>query len=141
MPAILIVDDHAEYLSSVCRLLELHLPGTDVRGAHSASTALRLVQEQAFDLLILDYQLQVTTGTQLLRQLRARAAAVGHPLPPVIMSSSQPDVSLYARTSAVDVFVPKPLLEEHITTIILPLLSSVGVCPARRPLLWSIRRS
>lgn len=140
MPAILIVDDHAEYLSSVCRLLELHLPGSDVRGASNASTAVRLVQEQAFDLLILDYQLQVTTGTQLLRQLRARAAAAGLPLPPVIMSSSQPDVALYARTSGVDTFLPKPLLEEHITTHILPLLSSAGALPARRPLLWSIRR-
>lgn len=141
MPAILIVDDHTEYLRSVCRLLELHMPDTDVRGAQTASLALRLVQEQAFDLLILDYQLQVTTGTQLLRQLRARAAGVGRPLPPVIMSSSQPDVALYARTSGVDAFVPKPLLEEHIKTIILPLLGSAGVGLARRPLLWSIRRS
>lgn len=140
MPAILIVDDHAQYLSSARRLLELHVPGAAVHGAPDGSTALRLVQEQAFDLLILDYQLQVTTGTQLLRQLRARAAAAGRSLPPVILSSSQPDVALYARASGVDTFVPKPLLEEHITSIILPLLSSAGVPMARRPLLWSIRR-
>lgn len=67
MPAILVVDDHAQYLTTVVRMLELSIPQVVIWGAHDGSTALRYVQEQAFDLLILDYQLQTTTGTQLVR--------------------------------------------------------------------------
>lgn len=139
MPAILVVDDHTQYRTTVCRMLELHIPQVCIRSAPNGSTALRLVQDHAFDLLLLDYQLQTMTGTQLVRQLRARAASVGRPLPPIVIMSSQPDVALYARTLGVAAYLPKPLLEEHITTQIMPLLSEAGAVIDRRPLLWSIR--
>jgi CheY-like chemotaxis protein len=139
-PTILVVDDHPLYLTTVCQMLELYIPQVSIRRAANGSTALRLVQEQAFDLLILDYQLQTMTGTDLVRQLRARAAGAGRSLPPVVIMSSQPDVALFARTLGVEAFLPKPLQEEQITTTILPLLSNAGAAMARRPLLWSIRR-
>jgi CheY-like chemotaxis protein len=138
-PTILVVDDHPLYLSTVCQMLELYIPQVSIRRAANGSTALRLVQEQAFDLLILDYQLQTTTGTDLVRQLRARAAGAGRPLPPVVIMSSQPDVAIFARAVGAEAFLPKPLHEEQITTTIVPLLSGGGML-ARRPLLWSVRR-
>jgi CheY-like chemotaxis protein len=139
-PTILVVDDHPLYLSTVCQMLELYLPQVSIRRAANGISALRLVQEQAFDLLILDYQLQTMTGTDLVRQLRARVAGAGRPLPPVILMSSQPDVAVFARAVGAEAYLPKPLHEEHITTTILPLLNGGGALAARRPLLWSIRR-
>jgi CheY-like chemotaxis protein len=140
MPAILIVDDHAHYVQSLCRLLGAHLPTVELHSALDGSAALRLVHEHAFDLLILDYQLPVMTGTQLLRKLRARAASAGRLLPPVVVTSSQPDVGLYARTAGVEAFVPKPMLDEHVTSIIIPLLSRAEADTPRRPPLWNIQR-
>ncbi len=141
MPAsILVVDDHPLYLNTVSQMLEMYIPQVSIRRATNGSTALQLVQEHAFDLLLLDYQLQTMTGTDLVRQLRARAARAGRPLPPVIIMSSQPDVALFARALGVEAFLPKPMAEEQITTTIVPLLNRMGVATARRPLLWSIRR-
>jgi two-component system OmpR family response regulator len=139
-PTILVVDDHPLYLSTVCQMLELHIPQVSIRRASNGSSALRLVQEHAFDLLLLDYQLQTMTGTDLVRQLRARAAGAGRALPPVVIMSSQPDVALFARALGVEAYLPKPMQEEHITTTIVPLLAKAGAAMARRPLLWSIRR-
>lgn len=142
MPAtILVVDDHPHYLASVCQMLELHIPQARISTAADGSTALRLMQQRPFDLLILDYQLQTTTGSDLVRQLRAQAARTGHGLPPVVMMSSSPDVELFARALGVETFLPKPLLEESITDTLIPLLKRAGAdLSARRPLLWSIRR-
>jgi CheY-like chemotaxis protein len=139
-PTLLVVDDHPLYLNTVCEMLELLIPQVSIRRASNGSAALRLVQEQGFDLLLLDYQLQTMTGTDLVRQMRARAAGAGRPLPPVVIMSSQPDVALFARTLGVEAYLPKPMEEAHITTTIMPLLSAAGVVVARRPLLWSIRR-
>lgn len=140
MCTILVVDDHMPYLTAVCRLFECFMPTARIVTALDGSTALRLVHEQRFDLLILDYQLTTITGTQLVRQLRARSAMAGRPLPPIVITSSQPDVALFVRTSKVDGYIPKPMLEEHITTVIKPLLNGVEeLIPVRRPLLWSIR--
>lgn len=140
-PSILVVDDHPHYLATVCRMLELYLPEVRVSSASDGSTALRLIEQQSFDLLILDYQLQTTTGSELVRQLRARSAGAGRPLPPVVMMSSQPDVDVYARALGIEAFLPKPLQQEQISETIIPLLSKVAGLGPRRPLLWSVRRS
>lgn len=54
------------------------------------------------------------------------------------MTSSQPDVALYVRTLGIAAYLPKPMLDEHISTIIMPLLHESRMVTARRPLLWSI---
>jgi DNA-binding response OmpR family regulator len=137
--SILVVDDHHHYLATVCRMLEQQIPQARISAAADGSAALSLIQQQSFDLLILDYQLQTTTGTDLVRQLRARAAGAGRPLPPVVMMSSQPDVAIFARALGIDAFLPKPLLSEQIDATILPLLRRAEANPApRRPLLWRV---
>jgi two-component system, chemotaxis family, chemotaxis protein CheY len=136
---ILVVDDHPHYLATVCKMLVQQIPQVAVSSATDGSAALNLIQQQAFDLLILDYQLQTTTGTDLVRQLRARAAGAGRPLPPVVMMSSQPDVAIFARALGIAAFLAKPLLSEHIETTIIPLLQRPGVdATVRRPLLWRV---
>ena len=141
-PSILVVDDHPGYMATVCQMLALHLPSAQISTAADGSTALRLVQQQPFDLLLLDYQLQTSTGSDLVRQLRARAAGVGRPLPPIVMMSSQPDVALFARTLGVAAFLPKPILGEDISSTIVPLLQQTGAnLSARRPLLWRLQRN
>jgi two-component system, chemotaxis family, chemotaxis protein CheY len=139
MPSILVVDDHPHYLATVCRMLEQQIAQVCVSSASTGSAALNLIQQQSFDLLILDYQLQTTTGSELVRQLRARAAGAGRPLPPVVMMSSQPDVAIFARALGIEAFLPKPLLSENIDDTIVPLLKkSDNDRPPRRPLLWRV---
>lgn len=140
-PTILVVDDHHHYLATVRSMLELYIPQARISTTDNGSTALSLVKQQAFDLLIIDYQLQTTTGTDMVRQLRARSAGAGRPLPPVVMMSSQPDAALFAQTLGVEAFLPKPLLGEHITSTLIPLLERFGArLNRRRPLLWAIRQ-
>lgn len=140
-PIILVVDDHPHYLATVSRMLELHLPQAQICTAADGSSALRMIAQQPFDLLLLDYQLQTTTGSELVRQLRARAAGAGRPLPPVVLMSTQPDVAIFARALGVAAFLPKPLLPEDIDGTLAPLLERLAAePPGTRPLLWRVGR-
>ncbi len=119
---ILIVDDNQHYLSSLCRMIELCLPGSAVVTASDGSSGLRLAGDQRFDLIMVDYQLQTLRGSDVIRQMRARAESASATLPPIVLMSSQPDAAVFARTLGVAAFLPKPILSEAIETIIVPLV-------------------
>lgn len=125
MPArILLIDDNRHYLSSLRQMLELCLPGAAVATASDGSSGLRLAGEQRFDLIMVDYHLQTLRGSDVIRQLRARAERAGAALPPVVLMSSEPDVAVFARTLGVAAFLPKPVLAEAIEATIAPLLAA-----------------
>lgn len=125
MPArILLIDDNQHYLSSLGQMLELCLPGAAVVAASDGSSGLRLAGEQRFDLIMVDYHLQTLRGSDVIRQLRARAERAGAALPPVVLMSSEPDVAVFARTLGVAAFLPKPVLADAIEGTIAPLLAA-----------------
>lgn len=65
---ILAVDDEQAILNAYCRLLRK--AGYEVQTATSAEKALHLLQEQAYDLILLDLRMPGMGGMELLRPLR-----------------------------------------------------------------------
>lgn len=70
---ILIVDDHADTLSVLSRLLKSE--GHDVCVAGTAQSAMERISAQGFDLLLIDLGLPDLDGRDLLRGARALCAA------------------------------------------------------------------
>jgi CheY-like chemotaxis protein len=140
VPRILVVDDHPHYLAILRQMLEVCIPRARVTTAGDGSSALRLFGQQRFDLILVDYQLQTLSGSDIIRQIRARASADGIPLPPVVLMSSQPDAAVFARTLGVAAFLPKPILSDDIEATIAPLLSRRGTEPLGSGRLWRIQQ-
>jgi DNA-binding NarL/FixJ family response regulator len=88
-PTVLIVDDHDDFRSSACMLLELE--GFDVVGvAADGPSALSAVDALGPDVVLLDVQLPGMDGFEVVRQLQARDEC-----PRIVLISSR-DRSAYA---------------------------------------------
>ena len=106
LPHILIVDDDPDFL----QLMEDALgraPGRyGVTSVTTAAEALAKLQEQSFDLILVDYRLEGRDGLQLIEDLRSVAPAL-----PVIMITGYPMLALRRAAEALDVaaFLIKPV--------------------------------
>ena len=122
MPAnILVVDDHRTFRESFCTLLTICFTPIQIVAVEDAASALRLLQQRPFDVLITDYQLKALSGTLLIRQIKQHTASTGTPLIPMVLMSSNPDIGVFARALGVP-FLPKPIDPETCTTVLGPLL-------------------
>ena len=131
--SILVVDDNQRYRTAFCRLVQLCWPAAQIGEAADASQALAMFPQQAWDLLILDYQLPTISGTDLARHLRTRAQAQGRTLPPLVLMSTQPDAATFARSIGAATFLPKPVDIAALRAALTPLLIAPTV-PQRPPL-------
>jgi two-component system alkaline phosphatase synthesis response regulator PhoP len=105
-PHILIVDDHEQNLE----LLEAYLEEVHARvsKARDGLEALRLVQLDKPDLILLDVMMPRMSGFQLVQKLRAEEATKGVP---VIMVTALGEVSDVARATELGVreYLTKPV--------------------------------
>jgi DNA-binding response OmpR family regulator len=87
---VVIVDDDA----MVVRMLkeDLELEGYDVRCAYEGDMALRLIREGPCNLVVLDVNMPMTNGLQVLYHLRARPETARIP---VIFISGEPSGEIY----------------------------------------------
>ena len=72
---LLLVEDHADSAELLAELLENR--GHTVRIATTASDALAIASEQAFDVVVSDVGLPDSTGYELMAKLRARSPIKG----------------------------------------------------------------
>ncbi|MBN1955004.1 MAG: response regulator [Anaerolineae bacterium] len=101
---ILIVDDSAE-IRHVLRSMVLEPAGYRVWEARIGPEGLRLAQEEAFDLIILDEQLPEMTGMQILKSLREQGIST----PVIIMTGySSEEMAVQALRLGVRDYVIKP---------------------------------
>jgi CheY-like chemotaxis protein len=128
-PTILVVDDHQLYRTTFCMLLQMCWPEAQIVEAADASQALALFPQHAWDCMIFDYQLPTLSGGDLARHLRARAQAHGQSLPPLVLTSSQPDAATFARAIGAVAFLPKPIEAAELHTALIPVL---GARPGNR---------
>jgi len=77
-PKVLVVDDEEDFLETIVKRLLLR--GIDAIGVDGGKEALRILQEQSFDVVILDVRMPGMDGIETLRQLKKRT-----PLTEVIM--------------------------------------------------------
>jgi two-component system, OmpR family, manganese sensing response regulator len=101
-PRILFVEDHDD-----TRLMIRHLlggQGYQVKTAHSLNEGLELAQHEAFDLFLLDYQLEDGSGKQLCEKIREF-----DPRTPILFfSASHPKIQQEAVECGAQGFVLKP---------------------------------
>jgi DNA-binding NtrC family response regulator len=77
-PKVLVIDDEEDFLETIVKRLLLR--GIDATGVDSGKEALRVLQEQSFDVVILDVRMPGMDGIETLRELKKRT-----PLTEVIM--------------------------------------------------------
>jgi DNA-binding NtrC family response regulator len=106
---ILIVDDEGSLLVTLVANLELE--GFDVVGAPDASSALRLVGEEHFDLVLTDIRMPGMSGLELFRAIRSM-----RPDMPVILMTAFAAETLIDQAVQEGVFavLPKPFDIEHV---------------------------
>jgi CheY-like chemotaxis protein len=66
---VLVVDDHSTNLRLIGGVLESQ--GFSHKTAENGQTALRMLEEQAFDLILLDIQMPGLSGTEVAKRIRA----------------------------------------------------------------------
>ena len=131
---ILIVDDHPDIVLALENRVTWmgHEPLTAVDG----KDALRMIQQEQPDLVLLDIQLPVFSGIEVLQQLYdsaqndASSNAVGGPMvPPVVMLTAFGTIELAVKAmqlGALD-FITKPFTGDHITVVINKALATISL--------------
>jgi DNA-binding response OmpR family regulator len=77
-PSVLLVDDEAEFASTLAE--RLNLRGFEVRVANGGEEALRCISEEVPQVIILDVKMPGLSGMEVLKRVRA-----DHPQVPVIL--------------------------------------------------------
>ena len=104
IPSVLVIDDNADVLKTLTKLLSSLGVGT-ICNAQSAEDALVIIEKQSFSVIVADYRLGGMTGVDFLEKLRAQGNET-----PVLLLSGAPDKAGVIRAvnlPAVD-FLGKP---------------------------------
>lgn len=101
-PRILFVDDHDDTRLMVRRLLDNQ--GYHVETTETLNDALALAQNGAFDLFLLDYELEDGNGKELCKKIREFDTAT----PILFFSASHPKIQEDAMECGAQGFVLKP---------------------------------
>jgi two-component system response regulator HydG len=121
MKKILVIDDD----TYICKLLVNYLNrnGYRAEGAFNGITATKLIEKNAFDLVLCDYRLPDSDGLRILQFVKTKK-----PLTPVIIMTAYSDVKMAVKlikTGAFD-YVAKPIHNEEILQLINKALTASG---------------
>jgi len=99
--------------ATIARMLHLMLrtSGFDVQSAHRDDEARDLLGRQRFDIVVLDFDVALTSADRLTQELRRRA-----PFIPIVAISS--DAAVDRKRIGVDAFIPKPFHPETLVDAI-----------------------
>jgi DNA-binding NtrC family response regulator len=89
---VLIVDDDDDYRSTISEIVASELPFAKISQAESAERALEIIQNEAADLLIVDYRLPHKDGIAVVAAARALL-----PRAKFLMLSAEPDQYLLIK--------------------------------------------
>lgn len=122
---VLIVDDSAVMRAMVARVLRLSgVPLGEVREAADGAAGLRALADRPADLVLLDVNMPVMDGEEMLRRLRAAPATAALP---VIVVSTEGSEARRAVLEAHDVaFVRKPFKPAELRELV---LRAAGLTP------------
>ncbi len=114
---VLIVDDSAVMRTMIARTLRLSgVPVVSVREAANGAEGLRALQDAGADLVLLDVNMPVMDGEEMMRQLRAAPATCALPVIIVSTEGSQTRISELRALGAA--FVHKPFTPEMLRDVI-----------------------
>ncbi len=122
---VLMVDDNPEHLE-LCRE---SLPADEFEAdvAATGAEAIRKMEANAYDIVVLDYSLPDLTGLELLKRIKVR----GVDLPIVFVSASNdPDLSIKALKAGACDYIVKTF--RYYTNLRSRLLENIDACSMRR---------
>jgi DNA-binding NtrC family response regulator len=93
IPSVLIIDDDYAALKALSSLMTA-LGAQEVQEAETAEQALKLVEQERFDLIVSDYRLDGMSGVEFLEKVRAKGNQT-----PVLVLSGSPDKKGVIRTT------------------------------------------
>lgn len=111
---ILVVDDDAPIRNMVCRILQLGHEDLVLEQAEDGKVALAILENQDFDLLILDFMMPVMGGLEVLEEIREKGLSL-----PIIMLTARADESHVLQTleMGANYFVRKPFEPKELLTL------------------------
>ncbi|GJL64454.1 MAG: hypothetical protein NPIRA04_31080 [Nitrospirales bacterium] len=129
---ILIVDDNADIRWILSDLLESH--GFRCQKAQNAITALSMIQNSEFDVILTDYQMPKMNGLELLQQLSASTKTSSIP---VIMLTAfgSDELEIEARQAGACAVLRKPIDSRELLTTITQTIEKTGP-PYSSPCQW-----
>lgn len=122
--SVLVVDDELGMRKGATRVLErlkVHLPETDDRVAFDVTMAdcgeqaWKHMDEQLFDLLLLDYKLPDTTGLEILEELHNRKT---RPMTIMMTAYASLEVAVSATKNGAFDFLAKPFSPEELKSVV-----------------------
>jgi two-component system chemotaxis response regulator CheY len=120
MMNVLVVDDYKSMIRIVRGLLN-QLGFMNVDEASDGETALRMIREKPYGLVLSDWNMEPMTGLELLQQVRAEAATRALPFVMVTAEAKAENV-VAARQAGVNNYVIKPftlaVLKQKLTTVL-----------------------
>jgi sigma-B regulation protein RsbU (phosphoserine phosphatase) len=103
---LLVVDDNETNRNNLSQLLRLHR--YEVVGSQNGQEALKLLQRQPFDLVLLDIMMAGLSGLEVLKELRTRHPATELPVIMTTARSGSEDIIQALRLGAND-YITKPI--------------------------------
>ncbi|MFC1752792.1 GDP-mannose 4,6-dehydratase [Thermoproteota archaeon] len=116
---LLLIEDEHDIAQIIASRLENH--GFEVNQAHSGKEALKFIQTNEIDLILLDVFMPDANGYELAKQLKENPKTAGVPIVMLTADSSQED-KVKALKSHVDDFINKPFIEEELVARLEALL-------------------
>lgn len=114
---ILVVDDHPSTATTLARALSQLRPNVDVLSATSAQQALKLVKDDAADILITDMIMPGMTGLELIEELQKHPA--GRPVFSFLITAYDvPGLKVTARRLKVKEVILKPVHPQRICQLV-----------------------
>jgi PAS domain S-box-containing protein len=129
---ILVAEDNAVNQLLAVRLLQKQ--GHDVTVAANGKEALKILEKQSFDLLLMDIQMPEMDGLEATAAIRAREQQTGGHLPIVAMTAhTMKGDQEHCLASGMDAYISKPIRVDQLLGIVKNLVST-GT-PAQWPIL------
>ena len=121
---ILVVDDYQTMVRIIQKLLE-QIGFKDISTASNGQEALEKINEQPFDLVVSDWNMEPMTGIELLKAVRSNPK---HKDTPFIMvtAESKPENVLAAKDAGVSNYIVKPFNAETLQKKIESVLGPIG---------------
>jgi two-component system, chemotaxis family, chemotaxis protein CheY len=125
---VLIVDDSATMRAMIKRAVQLS--GADVASIHEAGNgreALATLETQPIDAVFTDLNMPVMSGTELLREMRARDWS--HILRVIVSTDGSAARKMEVRDLDVRLYIDKPFAPEVIRDVLSELSAAAASCP------------
>lgn len=121
---VLVVDDSAVMRAMIIRTIELAgLPVSRVYEAADGAQGLAMLEEHQIDLGIVDINMPVMDGEEMIRRVRERPASAGVPL--VVVSTEGSNTRIQRIEQQGVLFVHKPFTPEVLRDVVTGLLEEI----------------